>query len=102
MKIILNQKEICQWQCILTLKQLLQPTTVSIQNKKMFVMSFVLIIAFNPHLNLRKMIVQRSYGHSLEKLTTTDYLTYDQMPFIDVMLVKQLKRYCIGSKSKKM
>ena len=102
MKIILNQKEICQWQCILTLKQLLQPTTVSIQNKKMFVMSFVLIIAFNPHLNLRKMIVQRSYGHSLEKLTTIDYLTYDQMPFIDVMLVKQLKRYYIGSKSKKM
>ena len=102
MKIILNQKEICQWQCILTLKQLLQPTTVSIQNKKMFVMSFVLIIAFNPHLNLRKIIVQRSYGHSLEKLTTIDYLTYDQMPFIDVMLVKQLKRYYIGSKSKKM
>ena len=65
-------------------------------------MSFVLIIAFNPHLNLRKMIVQRSYGHSLEKLTTIDYLTYDQMPFIDVMLVKQLKRYYIGSKSKKM
>ena len=90
MKIILNQKEICQWQCILTLKELLQPATVSIQNKKMFVMSFVLIIAFHPHLNLRKIIVQRSYGHSLEKLTTIDYLTNDQMPFIDVMLVKQL------------
>ena len=29
-----NQKQIWQWQCILTLKQLLQPTTVSIQNKK--------------------------------------------------------------------
>ena len=29
-----NQKDICPWQYILTLKQLLQPTTVSIQNKK--------------------------------------------------------------------
>ena len=91
MKIILNQKEICQWQCILTLKQLLQPTTVLIQNKKkMFVISYVLIVAFHTPLNLRNIIVQRNYGHSLEQLTMIDYLTNDQMSFIDVTLVKQL------------
>ena len=41
--------------------------------QKMFVMSYVLIVAFHPHLNLRKIIVQRRYGHSLEQLTRTDY-----------------------------
>ena len=36
-------------------------------------MSYVLIVAFHPHLNLRKIIVERRYGHSLEQLTRTDY-----------------------------
>ena len=53
-------------------------------------MSYVLIVAFHPHLNLRKIIVQRCYGHLLEQLTTIDYLANDQMSFIDVMFVQQL------------
>ena len=55
----------------------------------MFVMSYVLvlIVAFHPHLKLRKIIVQRSYGHTFQQLTTLDYLTNDQMKFIDVKLV---------------
>ena len=48
---------------------------------KPFVTSYVLIVACHLYLNLRKIIVQRSYGHSLEKLTTIDYLTNDQMSF---------------------
>ena len=60
------------------------------EQKTMFVLSYVLIVAFDPHLNLRKVIVQRSYRYSLEQLTMIDYLTNDQMSFIDVTLVKQL------------
>ena len=56
----------------------------------MFFMSYVLIVAFHPHLNLRKIIVQRSYWYSLEKLTTIDYLINDQMSFTDVTLVKHV------------
>ena len=56
----------------------------------MFVVSYV-IIAFHPKLNIDKMIVQRSVGHSLEKLTTLDYLKNDQMVFVDINLIKQLK-----------
>ena len=67
------------------------PTDNCFDPEKKIVMSYVLIVAFHPHLNLRKIIVQRSYGHSLEQLTTTDYLTNDQMSFIDVKLLKQLK-----------
>ena len=43
------------------------------EQKKMFFTSYVLIVAFHPRLNLRKVIVQKSYGHSLEQLTTIDY-----------------------------
>ena len=56
-------------------------------------MSYVLIVAFHPQLNLRKIIVQRSYGYSLEKLTTIDYLINDQMSFIDVTLVKHVNDF---------
>ena len=60
------------------------------EQKKMFVMSYVFIVAFHLHLNLRKIIVQRRYAHSLEQLTTIHYLTNDQMSVIDITLVKQL------------
>ena len=56
----------------------------------MFVVSYV-IIAFHPKLNIDKMIVQRSVGHSLEKLTSLDYLKNDQMVFVNINLIKQLK-----------
>ena len=61
------------------------------EQKKMFIMSYILIVAFHPHLKLRKIIAQKSYGHILQQLTTLDYLTNDQMKFIDVKLVTQLK-----------
>ena len=60
------------------------------EQKKMFVMSYVLIVTFHPHLNLENIIVQRSYGRSLQQSTTIDHLTNDQMSFIDIKLAKQL------------
>ena len=51
--------------------------------------SYVLIAAFHRQLNLRNIIVQRNYGHLLEQLTMIDYLTNDQMSYIDVTLIKQ-------------
>ena len=56
----------------------------------MVAMSYVLIAAFHPQLNLWKIIVQKSYGHTLQQLTMIDYLTNDQMSFVDISLVKQL------------
>ena len=61
------------------------------EQKQMFVMSYVLIAAFDPHLKLRKIIVQRNYSHTFQQLTTLDYLTNDQMKFIGIKLVTQLK-----------
>ena len=56
------------------------------EEKKMFVVSYVLIVAFHPELNLNRIIIQRKYLHSLEELTTTNYLNDDQMKFIDLQI----------------
>ena len=50
------------------------------EQQKMLVMSYVLIVAFHSHLKVRKIIVRRSYWHSLKQLT--DHFTDDQMKFI--------------------
>ena len=62
------------------------------EQKTMFVMSDVLIVAFHLQPNFWKVIVQRSSGHILQQLTTIDYLTNDQMlvSFVGISLVKQL------------
>ena len=67
--------------------------------KKMFVVSYVLIVAFHPALNLDRIIIQRSYSHYLEELTTIKYLNDDQMKFIDLNQLKDIangvsKRKC--------
>ena len=41
-------------------------------------------------MNIRKIIAQKNYGRSIKQLTTIDYLSEDQMKYIDVKLVKQL------------
>ena len=61
------------------------------EQKKMFVVSYVIILAFHPKIKMGRVIIQRSFGHSLQQLTTTDYLTNDQMSFVDVKLIKKLK-----------
>ena len=61
------------------------------EQKKMFVVSYVIILAFHPKLKMNRVIIQRSFGHFLQQLTTTDYLTNDQISFVDVKLIKQLK-----------
>ena len=66
----------------------------------MFVVSYVIVFAFYPKLNLDCVIFQRSFGHSLKKLTTIDYLNNDHMECIEVKLVRQLKdcTICVSQK----
>ena len=53
----------------------------------MFVVSYVLIVAFHPKLNLKKTIIQRSFGHLLKEVAAINYLTDDQMKFIDIQIL---------------
>ena len=61
----------------------------------MFVVSYVVIVAFYPALNLSRIIIQRSYVHSLKELRTLKYLSEDQMKFIDLQTLNQLKDVAI-------
>ena len=38
-----------------------------------------------------EIIIQRSYAHSLEQLTSLNYFTQEQINFIDSTLIKMLK-----------
>ena len=67
----------------------------------MFVASYVLIVAFHPALNIKRIIIQRSYAHSLEQLTTLNYFSEDQMKFIDFEIIKQLKDIAIDVSKRK-
>ena len=67
----------------------------------MFVVSYVIIVAFHPKLKMDRAIIKRSFEHSLEKLTTIDYSTNDQLSFIDVNLVKKLKDSVLNVHGKK-
>ena len=61
------------------------------EQNKMFVVSYVMIVAFHPKLDLDRIIIQRSFAHSIEQLTTLDYFTREQLSFVDSSLIKILK-----------
>ena len=71
------------------------------EQKSMFIVSHVIIVAFHPKLKMARVIIQCSFGYSLEKLTTIDYLTNDQMCFVDVHLIKQFKDSALNVHRKK-
>ena len=57
----------------------------------MFVVSYVMAVGFHPELKLNRIIIQRSYAHSLQQLTSLNYFTQEQINFIDTTLIKKLK-----------
>ena len=49
------------------------------EQKTMFVVSYVMIFFFfHPELKLDKIIIQRSYVHAIEQLTSLEYFSQDQ------------------------
>ena len=60
------------------------------EDKKMFVMSYVIIVTFHPHFNFERILVQRNVSHSKEELTSVNYLTREQFAFKTPELIKQL------------
>ena len=71
------------------------------EQRKMFVVSSVLIVAFRPALNIKRIIIRRSYAHSLEQLTSLNYFSDDQMKFIDFEVIEQLKDIAIDVSKRK-
>ena len=61
------------------------------EQKKMFVVSYMMIVAFYPTLKLERVIIYRSFAHTLDQLSNINYLTREQIGFIDNYLVHMLK-----------
>ena len=57
----------------------------------MFVVSYVMVVAFHPELEFNRIIVVCSFSHTFQKLTTIDYFTEEQMSFVDIKVIQQLK-----------
>ena len=47
----------------------------------MFVVSYVIIFAFHPEIDINRVIIERSFGHSRERLARLSYLTREQLDF---------------------
>ena len=57
----------------------------------MFAISYVTVFAFHPYPKLDPVIIERSFGHSLEKLASLDYLTREQLLFHDKTALLKLR-----------
>ena len=66
-------------------------TCLDPEQKKMSVVSHVMIVAFHPALNLERVIIYRSFAHMLDQLSNIDYLSREQISFIDNYLIHMLK-----------
>ena len=61
------------------------------ENRKMFAVSYVIISAFHPDLHIDRVVIEHSFGNSLEMLADLSYLTREQLKFKDEKTLLQLK-----------
>ena len=61
------------------------------ENRKMSTLFYSIIFALHPDLHIDRVIIERSFGHSLERLADLSYLTYKELRFKD-------KRLCYNRK----
>ena len=71
------------------------------ESKKMFAVSYVIIFAFHPELQLDRVIIERRFGHSQMRLCSLNYLTSEQLKFNDVTMLKQLRDCALSVASKR-
>ena len=57
----------------------------------MFAVPYVVVLAFHPDLDIDHVIIERSFGHSREKLTSLNYLKHKQLNFKDNKTLLQLR-----------
>ena len=61
----------------------------------------MIIFDFHPELKMKRIIIELSFGHSLQKLTTIDYLTTEQLKYKDTTTLKQLRDCAFSVAGKK-
>ena len=61
------------------------------ESRKMLAVSYVIIFAFHPDMDIDCVVIESSLSHSREKLTSLNYLTREQLDFKDNKTVLQLR-----------
>ena len=64
---------------------------LSPDNKEMFAVSYSLLFAWHPKLNLPRQMIVRGYNHSLEELSNMTYLTAEQLALRNQTTTHQLQ-----------
>ena len=74
------------------------------ENRKTFAVSYVIIFAVHPELQLDRIIIERSFGHSQARLYSLDYLTEEHLKFKNLTMLKQLRdcALSVAAKNKKI
>ena len=62
----------------------------------LYPVSYSLVVAFYPCLNLEKIFVVRSFNHSFESLSDVGYLSEELLPYFDPITARQLKNCVIA------
>ena len=60
-----------------------------------------MIVAFHPPLKLDRIIIYRSFAHSIEQLTTLDYFFRENISFIEPHSINMLKDMAFEVSKKK-
>ena len=71
------------------------------ENRKMFAVSHAIVFAWHPDLKLERVIIERSFGHSLDELTDLKYLTAEQLQLINRKTLLQLRDPAIDVSKRK-
>ena len=71
------------------------------ENRKLFAVSCVIIFPFDPDLDIDRVIIERSFGHSRKKLASLTYLTREQLNFKDNNTLLQLRDCALAAADKK-
>ena len=71
------------------------------ENAKLFAVSYVIIFTFHPELEIDKVVIERSFGHSEYTLTSLNYLTVDQLNFKNNKTLLQLRDCALNVARKK-
>ena len=73
---------------------------LNLENRKMFAVSYVIIFAFHPNLQLDCVIIERSFGHSPAQLCSLNYLTNEQLKFRNITILKQFRDCALSVSTK--
>ena len=60
-------------------------------DKKMYVISYCQIHAFQPSLNLEKIVIFRSLQQNFEKMMCLNHFSQEHIPFFDQVTMRQVK-----------